>query len=69
MTREVCHDRSQGESGKNQAGAQQFPAFFRKITTEKKDEEIRHALEHDNDSGLSSVDEYVYLKQKETNGK
>ena len=43
--------------------------FFRKMSPKKKEEELRHALDHDNDSGLSSVDEYVYLKKQEADGK
>lgn len=42
--------------------------IFRKLPPKKREERIRKALEHDNDAGLSAVDEYVYLKNKETNG-
>ena len=43
--------------------------FLKKMTPEQHEKHLRHALEHDNDAGMSSVDEYVYLKHKETNGK
>ncbi|MCC8109176.1 MAG: hypothetical protein LIQ30_09070 [Planctomycetes bacterium] len=43
--------------------------YFRKLSEKKKEEELQHALHHDNDSGLSSVDEFVYLKKRESEGK
>ena len=43
--------------------------FIRKMTPEEHEKHLRRALEHDNDAGMSSTDEYVYLKHKETNGK
>ncbi|MDR0362094.1 MAG: hypothetical protein LBJ46_05340 [Planctomycetota bacterium] len=42
--------------------------IFRKLPPKKREEHIRKALEHDNDAGMSAVDEYVYLKNKEANG-
>ncbi|MDR1612767.1 MAG: hypothetical protein LBT97_08280 [Planctomycetota bacterium] len=41
--------------------------IFRKLPPKKQEERIRKALDHDNDAGMSAVDEYVYLKQKEAN--
>lgn len=43
--------------------------YFRKLTPEEKEKHLREALDHDKDAGLSSVDEYVYLKQKEADGR
>lgn len=43
--------------------------YFRKLAPEEKEKHLREALDHDKDAGLSSVDEYVYLKRKETDGR
>lgn len=43
--------------------------FLKPLPPEEHDKRLRRALEHDNDAGLSSVDEYVFLKNKEANGK
>lgn len=43
--------------------------FFKKLTPAQRDTEIRRALEHDNDAGMSAVDEYVYQKKQATEGK
>ena len=43
--------------------------ILRKRTPEEKELRLRQALEHDNDAGLSAVDEYVFLKHKETAGR
>lgn len=40
--------------------------FIRKMTPEERDTHVRKALEHENDSGMSAVDEYVYLKKRQT---
>ena len=36
------------------------------MTPEERDTHVRKALEHENDSGMSAVDEYVYLKKRQT---
>lgn len=43
--------------------------ILRKRTPEEKEQRRRQAMEHDNDAGLSSVDEYVFLKHREVAGK
>lgn len=43
--------------------------WIKKMSAEKRTEHVTRALQHDNDAGLSSTDEYVYLKQKEVEGK
>lgn len=43
--------------------------WIRKLTPEQKQERLQNALKHDKERGLSSSEEYVYLKQKETEGR
>lgn len=43
--------------------------WLKSLSKEKHDERLQHALHHDNDAGLSSTDEYVYLHAKEVNGR
>lgn len=43
--------------------------WLKKMAKPQHDEELQHALHHDNDAGLSSTDEYVYLHTKEVDGR
>lgn len=44
--------------------------IFRNLTPEQREQHAKKALEHENDPGrMSSVDEYVYLKKCEADGK
>lgn len=43
--------------------------ILRKLSPEEHEKHLRHALEHDNDAGMSSADEYAFLKQREASGK
>lgn len=43
--------------------------WLKGLSKEKHDEHIQHALQHDNDAGMSSTDEYVYLRSKEVSGR
>ncbi len=42
---------------------------FLKVSREEYEKHVKRALEHEKDGGLSSVDEYVFLKHKEADGK
>lgn len=42
---------------------------FIKKHPEAHDKRMKEALEHEHDAGLSSVDEYVYLKKNQVEGK
>lgn len=43
--------------------------WIKKMPQEKKEEHLAHALHHDNDAGMSSTDEFVYLRKQETEGR
>lgn len=41
---------------------------FRILTPEQREQRRRQALDHDNDAGMSSTDEYVYQRHREIDG-
>ncbi len=43
--------------------------FFRAVTSDQRKEHAHQAMEHANDAGMSSTDEYVFLKTREVAGK
>lgn len=40
--------------------------IFRKMSPQQQQERVHQALHHTNDAGMSSADEYAYLRRKET---
>ena len=43
--------------------------FYRNMTPEQKEKHTRRILEHEQDAGMTSTDEYAYLKKQEAEGK
>lgn len=41
---------------------------FKKMTPEEREKHRRQAVEHDNDAGMSSTDEFVFQRRREVDG-